>query len=480
MALAMLIVAGTASASRDQPTIMQDDSLALNDDPTVRDKALDDWKALGVDIVKFNVRWRRLAPSADAEDKPAVDLTDPASYSQPDFQKLDAAIQGAQSRGMRVMLMVVGPAPAWAAGKDSKRAAPGTQKPEPEEFKLFAQAAGTRYSGNYQGLPRVDIWSIWNEPNLFAWLGPTYRSRIPYAAHLYRDLLYAGSEGLTAAGHTDGELLYGELAPFAGISTGKTKIRPLAFLREMACVDSRYRPYKGSAAKKRGCDDFEKLPGTGLAYHPYTRAGGPGIKSAHKDDATIGELSRITSTLDKITKAKRFESSAKQPIWSTEFGFQTDPPDPVQSPIKEVPLFMGMSEWLAWKNKRVVAYSQYPFSDDAAGTPPNFSGFQSGLQFESGRKKPYVFTAFEYPFFVHLRSASSVEVFGAVRAAGPDAQVVVESRTGRAKYKPVPGGELTTGDQGYFRAILKISGAEKRDFRFITGDAKSNVIRPVD
>ena len=57
-------------------------------------------------------------------------------------------------------------------------------------------------------------------------------------------------------------------------SPNKRKFSPIDFLRELACVDSHYHPFKGSAAKARGCKGYKPLPGTGLAYHPYTLAGG--------------------------------------------------------------------------------------------------------------------------------------------------------------------------------------------------------------
>jgi hypothetical protein len=474
-----LVCAGTAQASKTQTTMLQDDPLLLGSADT-RDATLDEWKSLGVDTVKVGVSWRTLAPSPDAATKPAVDLTNPASYDQTAFQKIDGVVQAAQARGFSVYFQVKGAAPVWASGKSPSNLPPGVQKPNAADYKEFIQAVGTRYSGNYDGLPRVDIWSVWNEPNLASWLNPQYSGKTPYSPRLYRDLLYAARDGLNASGHADDQLLIGELLPFARGSTGKTKVRPIEFLRELACVDKRYRPYKGRTAKKHGCSDFQPLPGTSVSYHPYTLAGGPKVRSSNKDDATIAELPRVISAMDKIAKAKRFATTGKLPLALTEFGFQTDPPDPVQSPIKEVPGFMGESEWLAWSNPRVSTYSQYPFNDDAIGTGENrFAGFQSGLNFEDGRHKRVVYAAFQYPFFVRLVSASKVEVFGGVRAAGPGAQVTIQSRTGKKKFKDLPGGALTTGDQGYFDKSFKVAGAKDVEFRFLYGKAKSRDARPV-
>jgi hypothetical protein len=471
--------AATATANSTQTTMLQDDTLLLSG-TDARDAALDEWKSLGVDTVKLGVRWRSLAPSPDAEQKPAFDATDPAAYDAATFQKLDGVVKAAQDRGLSVFLMVRGGAPDWASAKSPSNVAPGVQKPDAAEFKQFAQAVGTRYSGSYNGLPRVSVWSVWNEPNLASWLGPQYKGSQPESPRVYRDLLYAARDGLAASGHADDQLLIGELLPFARGSTGKTKIRPIAFLRELACVDKSYRPYKGRAASKRGCTHFQPLPGTGISYHPYTLAGGPKVRSSNKDDATIAELPRVISAMDRLSRKKRFAATGKLPLALTELGFQTDPPDPVQSPIKEVPGFMGESEWLAWSNPRVSTYSQYPFNDDAIGTGANrFGGFQSGLNFEDGRRKRVVYAAFQYPFFVRLVSASKVELFGAVRAAGPGTQVTIESRSGRAKFKPLPSGTVTLGEQGYFDEVLKVTGAGKRQFRFLYGQDKSRDTRAI-
>ena len=355
-----LACAGTAHASKTQTTMLQDDTLLFSS-PDTRDATLDEWKSLGVDTVKLAVSWRALAPAAGDTTKPAVDLTDPASYDQAGFQKVDGVVEGAQARGMNVYIMIRGGAPAWASSKSPSSLPPGVQKPVAADFGQFVQAVGTRYSGNYNGLPRVDIWSIWNEPNLASWLNPQYSGKTPYSPRLYRDLLYAARDGFAASGHADDQLLIGELLPFARGSTGKTKVRPIEFLRELACVDKHYRPYKGSAAKKRGCSDFQPLPGTGVVVPPvHARRRAEGAldrtRTTRRSPSCRGSSARWT----RSRKAKRFATTGKLPLALTEFGFQTDPPDPVQSPIKEVPGFMGESEWLAWKNPRVPMYSQYP------------------------------------------------------------------------------------------------------------------------
>jgi hypothetical protein len=478
-ACALRASTGSAAASRDQVTILQDDNQLIGSNGDRRDATLDEWKALGVDVVKLRVDWRDISP----DEKPA-DPADPAAYRAEKWQHYDRAIRGAQQRGMQVFLMLGGHAPKWASEPSPDGLPGGVQRPDPALFGQFVQATGKRYSGDYTAppgdysdplpLPKVTIWSIWNEPNLASWLAPQKE-----APRIYRNLLYAGFDGLNATGHGGETILYGELLPFArGNKTAGVRRRPLEFLREMACVDKRYRAYKGSQAKKRGCEKFRRLPGVGVAHHPYTLSGGPGVKSPNKDDASIGEMSRLTKTVDKLRSKKRFAVKAKQSVWSTEFGFQSDPPDPFQTPIKKVPAYMGEAEWIAYKNRRIVGWSQYPFTDDAIpdSGADRFGGFQSGIKFENGREKPGVYNAFKFPFFVRLASASKVELFGGVRPAGQGAPVTIESRAGKGKWKRVA--TLKTGPQGYFDRNVKISGAAKRQFRFRSDKTKSRVARP--
>lgn len=474
-ACVLLVAATSASAARNQLTILQDDPSLLDEDR--RDATLDEWKSLGVDIVKLRLNWRDISP----DERPA-DPSDPAAYKASEWARYDAAIRGAQERGMQVYIMLGGHAPRWASDPSPEGLPNGVVRPDPGLFEQFVKAAGTRYSGSYTArgpgyndpnpLPRVVIWSVWNEPNLMQWLSPQRD-----APEIYRNLLYAGSNGLQASGHGGDRLLYGELVPFG--ATRNKRRRPLEFLREVACVDKRYRAYRGSRARARGCDDFRPLPGTAVAHHPYTLAGGPRVKSStHRDDAALDKLRRMTSTLDKLTRKKRFASRARQALWSTEFGYQTDPPDPVQSPIRKVPGYLGEAEYMAFTNSRVQAWSQYPFTDDpvARSGTNRHGGFQSGIKTENGRPKVGVYQAFKLPFFVDRRSSSRVRIFGGVRPAGEGARVAIESRVGRGKWRRIA--TVRTGPQGYFLRNFRRSGAAKRSYRFRWEDERSRTARP--
>jgi hypothetical protein len=486
---AVLAVAGAASASRSQPTMLQDDKLLVSGSQAQRDARLDELKSLGVDIVKVRVSWRGVAPNPGRRTKPKFNATDPAAYPASGWAPYDAIVRGATARGMGVFFQLGGSAPEWATGGRRNSA---VNEPNANEFKSFVQAVGTRYSGTYGGsagaggglgglpipgtpatpspsaaLPRVTLFSVWNEPNLRSWLSPQVKKGVPYSPFLYRRLMYAAADGLQASGHGSDQLLIGELLPFARSGrTGSAKLRPVTFLRELGCVNSHYRPYRGKAAKLRGCGGkFRKVPGTGVAFHPYTLGGGPNIPTPNRDDASIATLSRITHAVDKLYSKRRLVTR-KMPLWITEFGFQSSPPDRYATPLAKIPGFMGQSERIAFRNRRVASYSQYPLVDD-----PALAGFQSGLRFKNGKAKKGVYAAFAHTIYVRRISGSRVEVFGCERAATAGT-VSIDARTGKkGKWKTVA--TAAVNQLGYFDRVVKLSSAAKRQYRYRLGNAKS-------
>jgi hypothetical protein len=493
---ALSAFAGAASASKTQPTMLQDDKVLVGASQQSRDARLDEFKSLGVDIVKVRVSWRSIAPGGTSRTKPNFNAADPNAYPASAWAPYDAIVRGATARGMGVLFQLGGNAPEWATGGRKNSA---VNEPNANEFKSFVQAVGTRYSGSFGGsstggggtpgglplpvssllgstagatsaanaLPRVTAYTVWNEPNLKSWLSPTVKNGVPYAPVLYRRLMYAAADGLGASGHSSDQLLLGELLPFARSGrTGTTKIRPLTFLRELGCLDSRYRPYRGKAAKLRGCTGkFRKLPGTGVAFHPYTLGGGPDIPTPNKDDASIATLSRVTGAVDRLYSKGRLARRG-MPLWITEFGFQSSPPDHFATPLGNIPGFMGQSERIAYKNSRVLSYSQYPLVDDRG-----LAGFQSGLRFRNNKPKPGVYAAFAHTIYVRQLSGSRVEVFGCERAA-TSGNVSIQSRTGKkGKWKTVA--SAAVNQLGYFDRTVKLSSASKRQYRYVMGNAKS-------
>ena len=456
MLVAVAASAPAADASSRQQLVMQDDA-SVRSAPSA---TLAEFADLGADVVKINLYWDEVAPRGRR--KPTgFDGSNPGNYA---WGSYDSAVQAILDQGMRPYLSIGGHAPAWAT---HGRGRPGTMNPSSKEFRLFAQAAGQHYAN-------VDIWSIWNEPNLYSWLGPQRSKGTPRSPSIYRALYLAGYRGLKASGHRGDTLLLGELMPRGG--TSPQKVRPLEFLREMACLDRNYRQIRGSAAKKRGCRKVGRFPTSGIAYHPYTPPAGPHTPEG-RDDAAIGQLSRLRGTIDAL--ARRGKLPRRLPIWITEFGYQTKPPDPFQgAPLKRAAAFMDESEWISFRNSRVAAYSQYTLYDDPprpGSGPLKWSSWQAGLRFRDGKKKPQVYEAFRLPVFVRTLSANRVEVFGGRRTLS-SGTVQIESRAAGASYRSL--GSVELNQAGYFRRVFKVNGAARRKYR-VTLDGITRVKSPV-
>jgi hypothetical protein len=502
LCLALLAALPTwASARSSQFSIIQDDARVIAAGDDVRNATLDEMRGLGADVIKVSISWRDIAGGG----KPA-NPDDPNAYPAAKWAPYDAAVQGAVQRGLGVFLNVNGPAPDWASKGGS-----GTVRPNAAEFGHFARAVGTRYSGAFVpagggstpppppsgggggnpqpcivpplcgsamtaqagALPAVKLWSVWNEPNLPVFLLPqrsSTKSHYPVSPALYRGLYRAAYGGLTATGHGKDTILLGELLPVGKSShTPRSSIRPLDFLRELACVDRRYHAFKGATAKARGCNKYKALPLSGIAYHPYALAGGPTKRPPSSDDATIGTLSRVTKVVDRLRARGRLAGPRKPPLWLTEFGVQTDPPDYLfGAPIKRVPTYLGMSERIAMHNHRVYSYSQYPLVDDRTT-----SGFQSGLRFNNGNAKPGIYQEYRLPIFVRRTGSSSVSFWGGVRSADSGGNVTLFSRVGSKGKFTVLKKTVKLGKRGYFEVRVHASSASKRQFKFGFGKARS-------
>jgi hypothetical protein len=212
---------------------------------------------------------------------------------------------------------------------------------------------------------------------------------------------------------------------------------PAEFVRELYCLRANFRPYTGRAAVRRDCpansserSGFrQQHPGLfkagGFAHHPYSldRRGWmkPTWRHPIKDNVPIANLGRLTRTLDRATS--RWGSQAKpMPIWITEYGYQTKPPDPLVgvAPGRQGPL-TAWGEDMAYRNPRVASIAQFLFVDD--GPVPGFTGndprrwisWQSGLYSSDRRPKP---SLKDYLTPIHLsQRGRGVRVFGGYRAA---------------------------------------------------------------
>ncbi|MEA2272312.1 MAG: hypothetical protein QOI98_1020 [Solirubrobacteraceae bacterium] len=422
-----------AWASKDQVSVFQDDAALVLDGEASRDATMDELVGLGVDVVHSIVYWNKLAPGATSATPPSgFDATDPADYPARLWDPYDGLVRGAAARGMGVILSPTGPVPRWASGCRGRARARRTCRPSARQFEAFVTALGRRYSGRYadenQGeglLPRVTQWSVWNEPNQGGWLTPQYVKRggrtVLASPVIYRSLVRAAIRGLRRAGHGSDDVLLGETAPI-GRATGRPTSRPVPpvdFFRALLCIDSRGRALRGEAARRLGCARFGRLAVTGVSHHPYTRGGSqPPTTPAGPGEITLSSVARLERIVDEA--ARRGRLPRQLPIFYTEFGFQTNPPDRIFGiPLAAQAAYINQSDWIAFRDRRVRAVAQYELRDEL-----KLSSFQSGLRLVDGTAKP-AWAAYRLPLWVE-RAGSAVKVFGQVRPAPDGAAEQVE------------------------------------------------------
>jgi hypothetical protein len=425
-------------------SIFEDEHL-LHADPSA---ALTQFKALGADRIRVFIQWNDVAPDPTSKVAPRFNASDPAAYPPAGWVIYDEIVRDAAAIGMPLDVTVGAPPPLWAAGPGAPHGAQraAVWRPSAHDFGEFMTALGTRYSGHYtppgasSPLPRVNFWAIWNEPNYGTYLAPQAidDSRVEVAPRLYRHLVDDAWRALVATGHgpsTD-TVLIGETAP-RGLSGpapgGKTYpgnfsgMMPLRFIRALYCVDASFAPLRGEQARLRGCPATAAASALfvarnpalfqagGFADHPYPDAEAPTVPTTSEPDyADFAALGNLGRTLDRAAAA--YGQHVQLPIYSTEFGYYTNPPFAGGLPIALAGKYLNESEYLSWINPRIRSYDQFLLVDP----PVDESSFTTGLEFVNGQPKPSL-AAYRMPIWLPVTSApkgSDLQVWGAARPIG--------------------------------------------------------------
>ena len=287
------------------------------------------------------------------------------------------------------------------------------RQPQRQGLRRIHDRGGQHYGSE------VSLFAIWNEPNDIASLQPQFNaSGQPVSPRTYRGLFQAGYAGLQAAGIAHPKVLMGETAPVGFDSLSRSEVRkygllhdvaPLAFLRGALCLNSHYK-------KAGGCGS---VPAYGYSTHAYTQKQGPLWVPPEHDDVTIGTLSRLENALNLAARAGAIRAGI--PIYLTEFGVQSVPNRyEGVSPTKQAE-YDALAEYIAWKNPRVAAFSQYLLHDDPTGGPPGSGvhggtvGFQTGLEYVNASPKP-LYSAWPIPLVVS-KDGHGFSLWGLVRPA---------------------------------------------------------------
>ena len=345
---------GETRASRGMELALQDDATFLLGGKRVkRAEGFKLARQLGVTRLRVNLLWSYTMPPAvyNARRKPA--------QIQYLFDSFDELVDSAADKGIRIHLSLTGPAPRWARPKASVKQA--WYKPNTAEFGEWAGVVAEHFAG------RVDRYSIWNEPNWRTWLGP-----LENGPGLYRSLYTRGYDAIKKA-DPRAKVLIGETSPYErrGLSTA-----PLAFLRKVACVNSKYKRV-GSCTR---------LKADGYAHHPYDFNHAPDFQYPGVDNVTIGTLSRLTRALDKLRKvgALRTSNGSRMPLYLTEYGYFATGHRAL--PAKTRSRYLQKAYSIALKNSRVKSQLQYLLVSPPANSSSAF--FNLALLSASGKRFP--------------------------------------------------------------------------------------------
>jgi hypothetical protein len=356
LAATAAVAAPTGSAAPSIRFGLKDDAWLLHGPGTVQERVAR-LQAIGARLVRYSLLWNAIAAQQPAT---ATDPADPA-YA---WEGSDQVLEELHRQGIDVLLDIVG-TPSWANGGRSSSYAPTSAT----SIADFASAAAARY-------PWVRRWTIWNEPNQRRWLIPTspatYVTRLlnPAYAALHRAI-----SGVQVGG--------GVTAPRGG--TGG--VSPITWLRGMKAAHAHLDAY---AHNPYPLDPKRETPTRGGCAKCLT--------------LTMATLPRLLAEVHRAFGNKR--------IWLTEYGYQTNPPDPALgvSPAKQAQ-YLADAALRAYLAPRVDLLVHFLYRDE-----PTIGRFQSGLVTLADRPKPAL-AAFELPLAQRSRSGARVTLWGQERVA---------------------------------------------------------------
>jgi hypothetical protein len=470
--------------------------------------ALQTMRSLGVGALRMFVEWKFLAADPNARSRPARN-----PYPASAFAWYDRIDRDAQADGIELDFLLSSAAPRWAVGRGAPRndQFPGAWSPSPTEFRRFVETLGKRYSGHYtppgasSPLPRVHFWEIWSEPNWGPSLEPQFsvNPTRPRSPAEYRSLVDGAWSALARTGHARDTVVIGNLSPRgtpgpppSAYAARAWNTSPLAFTRELYCVDSSYRPLQGKAALQNACPTTAagargfprehpglfQVPGYGV--HPYPINLPPTHSdTTNQDTVEFSQIPNLVSALDRIQRA--YDSHRQIDVYNTEYGYITNPPNTGTQylPPAKAAIYLNWAEYLTWRNPRIANSMQFGLYDQRINRSVfGPGGFASALIAYTGKPKA-TFYAYRMPIFMPTTRANhgqSLELWGCARPA-PYAyddthrpqyvQIQFRSRPGR-QFKTIRTVRLTAAGGCYFDVAVAFpsSGTVRLQWSYPRGD----------
>jgi glycosyl hydrolase family 1 len=461
LAFAAAVLPQAAAANSHQQSILQDDAVLLGLTDKNPDQAMAEAKYLGVDTVRVFVSWSRVSPANHSRTMPAG--FDPADPNSPgyDWGVYDRFVQRARRNGLRVFFTLSPSIPYWASeqpgvcphhiGGYVRLGVSCYWKPRVDLFGKFAEAVAKRYHN------LVNVWSLYNEPNLEHYLFPQFqRTRfgtVDLGGKRMRALWLAGYRAIARFDpQRKTHVLFGETAAISS---------PMDTLYSALCLDENGRPYRGRMKKAQGCSKPSKLPIGGIAIHPYNNEakGSVFTKSYTKDSLPMAYVSRVTKLLRRAARYKRIPP--RKGIYVTEFGFQSNPPDRRRGlSLGRQAAAINEADRLFFGDPRVKAVAQFELYD--VPEIPDEDPYNTGLRLIDGGLKP-AYTAYRMPIYVTKLTATKVEVWGQVRPAAGRSRVTILAARKGGKARVVGTPRINTA--GYFRVRIRRGSAAKLVYR---------------
>ena len=388
-ALASPAVAGASSAIRYG---VQDDAWLASGPGTVSDR-VDRLQRLGVQIVRYTIRWDQVARRTPTSPGSPAD----GAY---DWNIPDSVLKTVHQAGIDAVVTLYG-TPRWANGGAGPNIVPDSKT----ALAAFARAAALRY-------PWVNRWLVWNEPNQRIWLRPTsprvYTQMLlnpAYAAlHAVRPGILVGGGVTAPRGNTGG-------------------VSPVDWLRGMAAAGARLDAY---ASNPYPLNPRSETPWSG------------GCTSCRS--FTMANLPTLLADVQRFFPGKR--------VWLTEYGYQTNPPDRFLgvSPALQA-RYLAEAALRAYLAPRVDMLINFLVRDE-----PDVGRWQSGLLSIGGVAKP-AYYAFSLPLAEVSRHGSTTVLWGQVRpGSGRRSYVLEQLVLGRWK---IVGSVARTDSRGFLLRTVR-------------------------
>lgn len=382
--------------------------------------AFDNVRATGSTTVLSALRWNAIAPSQQPVSWNPEDPADP-HY---EWRFFDEWVTRAVAAGLTPIFDVRG-APRWAE-RCQAASEDAVCNPDPAALAAFTRAAVSRYSGRFGDLPHVRYWQGLNEPNLSLFFEPQYSGDELVSPDLYRTLINAFYDAVKSVEPSNLVIAAG-LGP---IAVPRFTVAPMTFARRLLCMTGTNRNPRPA---KKGCvggvsfDIFD--------MHPYT-TGAPSHEGGG-NNVQMGDLWKLQTLLAAADKAGRINSAFQRtPLWITEFGWDSSPPDPGGLPMRIGKQWIPEALHQSWRWG--VANFMWYSLDDYKPKPslPYSQTLQTGLYFwapKSAEEQPKeIMYAFRFPL-VAVRHGKGLKIWGRTPT----------SRGGRVKIQALRSGRWT-------------------------------------